>query len=872
MAYNLLPSSSSRKRILQAVVSDLPAGKCRSYHCAPDDAGLHYPQQQQPHASYGLERQVVDWNRAWHTAIAFLTFPDKALRLKEDQGELSKVSKRWLKRPPSQAVIDSIKYIKSRSTCTCLATSSTTVGDLQLWFCNEIRRHFVLNFRPSLIQLLSWDDDEVLHKLVMFLKMVQHTYIFVFDKYLSDDSGETSTMTSLEALTVIHGLFNYALPIKTVSRLIKREVQHLLAQMLRELISDNTCEQTAKRRDPTVPDSSKRYEYGCSSTSLDTLLNGLLDVGLLKDHVQEMLAETVDGLVTEVVEESYGSRWQIQEHLGMKKWLQDVFAPAVSKFESIMNPQSNMSSLKESTSWTVLKLGHMAFARLGSLHVNKLFDLIADQDQKSLPLDCLRSYVTTPLTRFYLTSSFNAMLKRKLLQPGISTLEILKVYVSMIKVFRQLDPRAVLLDKVARPIRRFLREREDTAKIIVSGLMADLSDRVIARPMSNAEADILDEISLELSKVQSEGLVLQRAELDWNKTDWTPDPIDAAPDHKQSENPDIIGSLISLFENKETFVTELQKILSERLLGKDGNHERERSLLHLLRLRFGDTALQSCEVMLRDIADSKQLNDAIHLDSANFNEDTVPDFFRSRILSYMYWPHLPTRDFSVPLAVQNAQQTYAHSYERVKHARKLAWVQSFGRAVVELELEDRIFRGEVTTWQAAVIFAFENQATDRTICSRNVIEISKSIKMSPALVRSACLFWTTKRVLRQLNHDTFQVLETLAGDIVDSSKGAAPDERESDTTRAADAAVAEADAEAEAETTTSKMNLYWQFIVGMLTNQGVMPLNQIIMMLKIVVPGGFPFSNEELRDFLGNMVSQGKLEIARGGAYKLVAK
>jgi hypothetical protein len=29
-----------------------------------------------------------------------------------------------------------------------------------------------------------------------------------------------------------------------------------------------------------------------------------------------------------------------------------------------------------------------------------------------------------------------------------------------------------------------------------------------------------------------------------------------------------------------------------------------------------------------------------------------------------------------------------------------------------------------------------------------------------------------------------------------------------------------------------KMNVYWQFIVGMLTNQGPMALNRIVMMLK----------------------------------------
>ena len=91
----------------------------------------------------------------------------------------------------------------------------------------------------------------------------------------------------------------------------------------------------------------------------------------------------------------------------------------------------------------------------------------------------------------------------------------------------------------------------------------------------------------------------------------------------------------------------------------------------------------------------------------------------------------------------------------------------------------------------------------------------------------------------------------------------------SNAAAAAEEAAAAAAKESAEAAAMEKMNLYWQFIVGMLTNQGAMPLQRIVMMLKIVVPGGFPFSNEELREFLAGMVSRGKLEIVSGGNYKL---
>jgi anaphase-promoting complex subunit 2 len=65
------------------------------------------------------------------------------------------------------------------------------------------------------------------------------------------------------------------------------------------------------------------------------------------------------------------------------------------------------------------------------------------------------------------------------------------------------------------------------------------------------------------------------------------------------------------------------------------------------------------------------------------------------------------------------------------------------------------------------------------------------------------------------------------------------------------------------------MQMYWQFIQGMLTNSSSqMPLQQIAMMLKMLIVEGFPYSNEELQEFLGGKVASGELEVS-GGKYKL---
>ena len=66
-----------------------------------------------------------------------------------------------------------------------------------------------------------------------------------------------------------------------------------------------------------------------------------------------------------------------------------------------------------------------------------------------------------------------------------------------------------------------------------------------------------------------------------------------------------------------------------------------------------------------------------------------------------------------------------------------------------------------------------------------------------------------------------------------------------------------------------KMEVYWNFVKAMLTNQGAMGLEKIVMMLKMVVPGGFPFGVDELKAFLAGRVEEGRLEVGLQG-YKIV--
>jgi anaphase-promoting complex subunit 2 len=284
--------------------------------------------------------------------------------------------------------------------------------------------------------------------------------------------------------------------------------------------------------------------------------------------------------------------------------------------------------------------------------------------------------------------------------------------------------------------------------------------------------------------------------------------------------------------------------------------------------------------MLHDMRESKVLNRNIANDPAlpmNHRTadqealDTPPELglertLRAKVLSRLFWPQLNDDRFNPPAEIRGLQKQFETGFESLKPSRKLAWLNALGYATVELELADRTLVEKVPTWQASVIYAFDDAATDSSQQSagitRSVAQLTAKLEMDENLVRHALKFWTAKRVLLEVAPDTFGVLETLeqrnadrtaaAGALANHGLGAAD---ASPTKRAPEERAAAAD---------DKMKVYWQFIVGMLTNAGPMEVPRILMMLNLTMPGGFPHPEKELRDFLNRMVQEDRLHLSTG--------
>jgi anaphase-promoting complex subunit 2 len=258
-------------------------------------------------------------------------------------------------------------------------------------------------------------------------------------------------------------------------------------------------------------------------------------------------------------------------------------------------------------------------------------------------------------------------------------------------------------------------------------------------------------------------------------------------------------------------------------------------------------------------------------DKSTENE-SLSTSLHAKILSRLFWPSLNDERYKVPPSIASLQRKYEQGFEELKSARKLTWLPALGQATVELELRDRTVVEEVHTWQAAVIYAFDDGGSEEPI-SRTVDQLVEQLEMDEELVSSALRFWTHKLVLHESAQGTYIVLETLNTADRERSNAqtssSAPHSGNGSEDSGMGGRKGKGKGEGGMDKDSDKMGIYWSFVQGMLTNSSKeMQVGQIGMMLKMLIVEGFPFSNEELGEWLGGKAQEGLLEV-NGGKYRL---
>ena len=509
---------------------------------------------------------------------------------------------------------------------------------------------------------------------------------------------------------------------------------------------------------------------------------------------------------------------------------------------------------------------------------------------------------------------------------------------------------------------------------------------------------------------------------------WDPEPVVSEAtklrSRKRRQLRDIIGLLIGIYGGKELFVNEYRLMLADKLLQKSNyDAERETLALELLKNKFGETHLHDCEVMLRDVNDSRRVNANVKTrpaegtplakDGIRTTEMLIESPVQALILSKLFWPKdiaksaatmvappstttgaslphpvsapsiapsqsrqeqqdavqmnangreeglvfvhsndpsgvgntaptpmgdapaldvdidaqqqqqqerdddesggddgftpllprslstSPQRDFVVgssgegenertqrttlpspsarnndivlPPAIDQAMRAYEERYHELKAPRKMTWMRSLGRVVVEVSLmNEKPFEIVVSPLHAAILYHF----TEREKWMAE--ELAKVLNATTKAVRQRMVLWMNRGVVSETSEATYE-LNTAASSAAANNRmmdhrrvtgsmatggggGGGPgvndvdddDDDDDDFLRRAGSSAEEAEA--------AEMKVYEQYVMGMLTNFPSMPIERIHNMLKMfVVEPAYDKTQAQLEKFLMSLVRAEKL-------------
>ncbi len=518
----------------------------------------------------------------------------------------------------------------------------------------------------------------------------------------------------------------------------------------------------------------------------------------------------------------------------MKQWLDKIIIGWIKLIYSSSNQLTNNTKFEQYLQNYKKQLAHFMYTNYAHIRIKRLFDIVIDFPDSRNAIEDLKICLSKTNLRSHVVSNLRNSIEQRLLHPGVNTSDILTAYVSAIKALLCLDSSGVMMDNVCEPLKKYLRNRDDTVKCIVSNLIDD----------GESSTDLMEEFCKDLNSNEDsadEAMDANVSQTNVANTDgkmkkwqtWIPDPIDAV--NTDSANVDsksnIISMLVNIYGSKDMFVNEYKTLLGDRLLSNYSfTMEKEIRNLELLKLRFGDSNLFTCEAMIKDISESKRINANILEQLKQKSVDCIGSFqvtpasLKCIILSEQFWPKLKEEKIEMPDELKQIQEKFMTSFETFKGNRTLIWKNSLGQVNLELEINNKVLEFNVTPIQAAVILKFQEKST------WSVQELSQSLKMCSFALKKKLVFWKAQGIIKEQeesettqNEENTNEFYTLVKDSgkLNKRKAFVEDEEEIEKT-------AQSDILKEHE-----IALYWNYTQSMLRGCGCLPLDRIHQWLKL---------------------------------------
>ncbi|KMZ69241.1 Anaphase-promoting complex subunit 2 [Zostera marina] len=737
--------------------------------------------------------------------------------------------------------------------------------------------------------------EKCIHSLVCFLQ--QHAQKNS-ERYIFDTDG-SSILSKYQLM--VSSLLLSSLPCHFPDVLRSYFDQKL--EYLSKLM-DTQCEEEDggkfNDQNPVLLDSSdvgKGYDQSFISknynlvTNIGRVVDDLRNLGF-SSLAEDAYASAIFFLLKTRVHNLAGDDYHIPVLKSIKEWIQAIPLQFLSDLLAYLGDipesatdlcglQSPLASLPSSVPGIImseglvrwkLRLEYFAYETLQDLRIGKLFEIIVDYPDSCPAIDDLKQCLHYTGQHSKLVNSFVSSLRYRLLTACASTNDILDQYISTIKALRTVDPTGVFLETVAEPVRDYLRGRKDTIKCIVT-MLTDGSGGNPSGPRTNGDS-LLEELNRDPENIESvdyeDDFDISIKQAWFNAESWEPNHVAAGSSKGSSRRKfDILGMMIAIIGSKDQLVNEYRVMLAEKLLNKfDYDINSEIRTVELLKIHFGESNMQNCEIMLNDLIESKRTNTNIKASlcepSQSENGNVSLDILDATIMSMNFWPPVQVESFNMPAAMDAVLTDYANRFHEIKRPRKLSWLKNHGTVKLELQFEGRTLQFSVAPIHAVIIMKFQEQMS----WSSN--DIADSIGIPVDILNKRITFWINKGIIAEShaagiesNNHVFTVIERTDNiDLNDITHGdcedllANEDEHESLTSVE--------------DLLKKEMGVYEKFITGMLTNFGTMTLDKIHNTLKIfcVAEPAYDKTLQQLQTFLSFLVSEEKLDF-KGNLYLL---
>jgi anaphase-promoting complex subunit 2 len=533
----------------------------------------------------------VKWDRSWHLVthtLALSDFPENRVVLESLKPERESVSSEFY------GALEDILYPQ-----VCLPFARQT-EDIVAWHTSQVKDHFLHQVLPLILRLRDeYVPETLLIKAVKILETAHRQYLhgLSFIKEQIDNSVPDTSMPVVDRFR--RDLY------AVISNSVTEPLSDALSKVLRAHVQ-KVLGLSATNGASNLVIAAEGIESEKARREMLVLVESFKNVGLAGERFQVIFAEIMNHSMTDYISRGCRGVWspddmakhsffkdetgsrtdrhgsilpRIAPHSPLSRCVTDLCQWIEQRYAKLAVQVLSLLDAKVNVTWADKeKYKEMAMGRLADLRTRELFDIVVNWPRSRGALDDLRTAITTPQRRLHLTEVFAKTLSRKILHPGASTLLVLQTYISMIWSFHALDHSKVLLDRVAYPLQLYLCSREDTVRIIITGLLSDAEDS--QGDSIKSGGDKLVELAQLLSTGSEQiGQRVNDEELDWHDMEWIPDPVDAGPGYKRSKNADIIGTLIGVLGSQDLFIKEFQNIIGENLLRHEGSFEKEVSSL-----------------------------------------------------------------------------------------------------------------------------------------------------------------------------------------------------------------------------------------------------------------------------------------------------